>query len=232
MQVSQSTLNPGRQKWCFDPTVHRYSHYGRADQPLVQFLESCQPITCSRCTDATTAHVRTFLHGGQRLCLSVFSLGKPDAPPLEGGATDVWLWVRVKERPEAARRHSRKIRLSASARCLSFAHFLELFVSMTSITIAGATLNKSVALYFKVGHFIVCLNPNINRPFTMVIPTEPMDSDANAYGLSIQREAVSLLLVRACARAQARRSPRPACHRAMSHAEQTHLTAIPNARRR
>jgi hypothetical protein len=196
MQVSQSTLNAGRQKWCFDPTVHKYSHYGRSDMPLVQFLESCQPTTCPKCGDATTAHVRTFLHGGQRLSLSVFSLGKPDAAVAESnGQPDVWVWVRVKEQPEATRKHSRRLKLSRAAGCLSFAHFLELFVSMTSITITGITLNRSVALYFKVKHFIVCLNPNINRPFTMVIPTEPMDSNMHAYGLSIQHEAVSLLLV-------------------------------------
>jgi hypothetical protein len=196
VQVSQSTLNAGRQRWCFDPTVHKYSHYGRSDMPLVQFLESCQPKTCSKCGDATTAHVCTFLHGGQRLSLSVFSLGKPEKTVAESSVpSEVWVWVRVKEQPEVTRKHSRRIKLSTAAGCLSFAHFLELFVSMTSITITGVTLNRSVALYFKLKHFIVCLNPNVNRPFTMVIPTEPMDSNTHAYGLSIQQEAVSLLLV-------------------------------------
>jgi hypothetical protein len=194
LQVSQSTLNCVRQSWCSHPSIFKYSHYGRNDQPLFQFLHSCQPTTCMTCTDATTAHVRNFFHGGQRLSLSVFSLGRKEhaADPLD---SEIWLWVRVKNRPDVARKHSRKVKLSESGRCLSFAHFLELFISMASITIAGATLNRSVALYFKVGHCIVCLNPNLNRPFSMVIPTEPMDSDANAYGLNIQREAVALLLV-------------------------------------
>ena len=206
MQVSQSTLNCVRQSWCAHPSIYKYSLYGRNDQTIAQFLRACQPTTCPCCGDSTTAHVRNFFHGGQRLSLSVFSLGRRDRvtnPAVPGGSMalpddDIWLWVRVKNRADVSRKASRKLRLSATARCLSFAHFLELYVSMASITIAGATLNRCVALYFKVGNCIVCLNPNLNRPFSMVIPSAPMDTDSGAYGLNIQREAVALLLVRVC----------------------------------
>ena len=184
-----------RQIWCAQHHIAQYSQYGRNDETLAAFLQSCQPTVCATCSDATPAHVRNFFHGGHRLSVSVFSLGKRDrdTPPPTG---NIWAWVRVKNRPDISRKAARKVKLSTSARCLSFAHFLELFISMVSVTIGGATLNRNVALFFKLGHCIVCLNPNLNRPFSVVIPAEPLEADGNAYGLTIQREAVALLLVR------------------------------------
>jgi hypothetical protein len=189
-------LNCVRQSWCAHPKIVKHSHYGRNDQTLARFLHMCQPTTCAACSDATTAHVRNYFHGGQRLSLSVFSLGRQERTPATATDDDIWLWVRVKNRADVPRKASRKVKLSRSARCISFAHFLELYVSMASITIAGATLNRCGALYFKVGNCIVCLNPNMNRPFSVKIPSAPMEADAGAQGLSIQREAVALLLVR------------------------------------
>ena len=191
-QVSYSFRNFKGKLVCQPPSVQKYSHYGRHDQSLVKFLNSCQPSRCEQCGDFSTLHTRQYLHGGQLLAVSFY---KGHKGHIDGHDDTVWLWVRVKNRPEVLKQDCGKIKLSTSAQCLSFAHFLELMCSMTSLAVEGATLNRDVVLYFKIRHFIVCINPNRIRPFEMVIPSQPVDCEAEAYGRAIQHEAVSLIMV-------------------------------------
>lgn len=191
-QVSYSFRNFKGKLVCQPPGVQKYSHYGRHDQSLVKFLNSCQPSRCEQCGDFSTLHTRQYLHGGQLLAVSFY---KGHKGHIDGHDDTVWLWVRVKNRPEVQKQDCGKIKLSTSAQCLSFAHFLELMCSMISLAVEGATLNRDVVLYFKIRHFIVCINPNRIRPFEMVIPSQPVDCEAEAYGRAIQHEAVSLIMV-------------------------------------
>lgn len=194
-QVSYSYRNFTQQRLCEAPEVQKHSHYGRRDRTIHKFLLACMPTRCASCGDFSMAHAQQFVHGGQCLSVSVYYVPKSRQRNTHDNA--VWLWVRVRGRPDIWKHECARVRLSSSAQCLSFAHWLELMCSVTSLTVDGASLNRNVVLFFKVKGFIVCLNPNRFKLYEMVIPTQPVCSDADAYGRTIQHDAVSLMMVRA-----------------------------------
>ena len=193
-QVSYSYRNFTQQQLCEAPEVQKHSHYGRRDRTLHKFLLACMPTRCASCGDFSMAHAQQFVHGGQCLSVSVYYV--PRSRQRNTHDNSVWLWVRVRGRPDISKQECARVRLSSSAQCLSFAHWLELMCSVTSLTVDGASLNRNVVLFFKVKGFIVCLNPNRFKLYEMVIPTQPVRSDADAYGRTIQHDAVSLMMVR------------------------------------
>ena len=193
-QVSYSYRNFTQQQLCEAPEVQKHSHYGRRDRTLHKFLLACMPTRCASCGDFSMAHAQQFVHGGQCLSVSVYYV--PRSRQRNTHDNSVWLWVRVRGRPDISKQECARVRLSSSAQCLSFAHWLELMGSVTSLTVDGASLNRNVVLFFKVKGFIVCLNPNRFKLYEMVIPTQPVRSDADAYGRTIQHDAVSLMMVR------------------------------------
>eukprot|EP00892_Ulva_mutabilis_P011775 jgi/Ulvmu1/8970/UM005_0061.1 len=191
-QVSYSYRNFTQQQLCEAPEVQKHSHYGRRDRTLHKFLLACMPTRCASCGEFSMAHAQQFVHGGQCLSVSVYYV--PRSRQRNTHDNSVWLWVRVRGRPDISKQECARVRLSSSSQCLSFAHWLELMCSVTSLTVDGASLNRNVVLFFKVKGFIVCLNPNRFKLYEMVIPTQPVRSDVDAYSRTIQHDAVSLMM--------------------------------------
>lgn len=85
-------------------TQHPHSH-----------LDSVHPLKLKRqmlpqaagCGDGVTAHVRTFLHGGARITLSIATLPGAEALPGEDRGV-VWTWLRPKGSNAEVARHVRR----------------------------------------------------------------------------------------------------------------------------
>jgi hypothetical protein len=66
------------------------------------------------CGDGVTAHVRTFLHGGARITLSIATLPGAEALPGEDRGV-VWTWLRPKGSNAEVARHVRRYGGTAGA---------------------------------------------------------------------------------------------------------------------
>ena len=89
-----------------------------------------------------------------------------------------------------------RLKLSISALCLSFAHFLELLCSMCSPAVEGAALNRDVVQYFKVGRCIVCVNPDCIKPHNADLPPVPIHYTTSAQERWVKNEALLIIRVR------------------------------------
>ncbi|GMH44770.1 hypothetical protein BSKO_12722 [Bryopsis sp. KO-2023] len=156
---------------CEPAHVQSIDFYGANDSSLANFLMSIAADATKRCPHGcgggNSSHVRTFLHGGMRLTVSVVSLPHDKELPGEG---ELWFWARPKGLGPKPLASIRRILLSPDAKCLSLGQFLDLSCNTPYLEVFGRQLHLEFVRYFGYGRTVACVYQDRIRPNTVSRP--------------------------------------------------------------
>eukprot|EP00803_Ostreobium_quekettii_P003607 evm.model.scf_978.2 EVM.evm.TU.scf_978.2 scf_978:28772-45132(+) len=164
--------NHRRGLMCEPHHLHSIDFYdGDTDWPLSRFLMSIAADSEKHCPHGcwggNSSHVRTFLHGGMRITLSVVSLPPHEALQNSG---QVWFWARPKGLSRQPLTSVRRVPLSPDAMRLSFGAFLDLSCNSNFLQVFNRQLHLEFVRYFGYGRTVVCVYQDRFQSYELHIP--------------------------------------------------------------
>eukprot|EP00878_Enallax_costatus_P033894 GHUV01037475.1.p1 GENE.GHUV01037475.1~~GHUV01037475.1.p1 ORF type:complete len:790 (+),score=270.19 GHUV01037475.1:181-2550(+) len=201
--LSMACRNPRRGLMCEPPAIKRIDYYCQSDLSLAAFIVAAAPHAQKKCQqpgcgDGVTCHVRTFLHAGSRITLSIATLPANEALPGEDRG-QVWMWMRPKgsrQQPGSTSQAGvRRLPLSQACACMSFGMFLSLCFSAPGLEVLGTPLHSGFVRYFGLGRSVMCLHQDIIYPSTVAVPRVKISYSLNAQLMWLKQEAAELCQV-------------------------------------
>lgn len=124
------------------------------------------------CGGGNSSHVRTFLHGGMRLTVSVVSL--PVDQELAGDG-QLWFWARPKGLQSEPLPSIYRTLLSPDAKCISLGQFLDLSCNARYLQVFDRQLHLEFVRYFGYGRTVACVYQDRIRPYSISLPRLKLD---------------------------------------------------------
>ncbi|CAD7700705.1 unnamed protein product [Ostreobium quekettii] len=165
------------------------------DMALSSFLMSIAADSERRCLHqdchgGNSSHVRTFLHGGMRITMSVVSL--PPDKELQGPG-QLWFWARPKGLGKCPLGSVRRIPLSPDAMRLSFGQFLDLSCNSNFLQAFDRQLHLEFVRYFGYGRTVACVYQDRFQPYEVLIPPQELSYCNNNQLLWMMESANELM---------------------------------------
>eukprot|EP00879_Flechtneria_rotunda_P010433 GHRR01010909.1.p1 GENE.GHRR01010909.1~~GHRR01010909.1.p1 ORF type:complete len:2140 (+),score=1004.14 GHRR01010909.1:414-6833(+) len=199
--LSMACRNPPRGLMCEPPAIKRIDYYCRSDLSLAGFIVAAAPHPQKRCQgpgcgDGVSSHVRTFLHGGSRITLSIATLPPSEALPGEERG-QVWTWLRPKAVAGRANQPGavqavRRLPLSQPSACMSFGMFLSLCCCAPGLEVLGHRLHGGFVRYFGLGRTVMCCHQDSIYPSAVELPRLRVGYCLNAQLMWLKQEAAEL----------------------------------------
>ncbi|CAD7699745.1 unnamed protein product [Ostreobium quekettii] len=164
--------NHRRGLMCEPHHLHSIDFYDSdSDRSLSSFLMSIAADSEKRCPHdchgGNSSHVRTFLHGGMRITMSVVSL-PPDKELQNSG--QLWFWARPKGLGRQPLATVRRVLLSPDAMRVSFGAFLDLSCNSNFLQVFDRQLHLEFVRYFGYGRTVACVYQDRFQPYELHIP--------------------------------------------------------------
>lgn len=137
--------------------------------------------------------MRTFLHGGMRLTVSVVSLPCEKELP---GESQIWFWARPKGFSSEPLPSVRRILLSEDTKCMSLGQFLDLSCNTQHLEVLGRQLHLEFVRYFGYGRTVACVYQDRIRPYALSLPDLELECSMRNVLQWLKESAAELFQVR------------------------------------
>lgn len=136
--------------------------------------------------------MRTYLHGGMRITMSVVSL--PAEKELEGPG-NIWFWARPKGLGSEPLSAVRRIQLSTDGMAMSFGEFLDLSCNSRFLQVFDRQLHLEFVRYFGYGRTVACVYQDRFQPYEVLIPPRQLQYNNDRQLLWVNEGVNELLQV-------------------------------------